>query len=118
MYRQVPLNGTERQRPEERRKQAVKAPEEHSELKALLALQDCDVVPELLAHETGEQSADELVPGGYFIHFVWAKVPGEPLDVEVFWTWNKEKRAEIREKFKNASLYVFLSPYADRTLIK
>jgi hypothetical protein len=70
MYRQVPFNGTERRRPEERRKQAVKAPEEHSELKALLALQDCDVVPEVLAHEIGEQNADEMVPGGYFIHFV------------------------------------------------
>lgn len=118
MYRQIPFRATERKSVEERSSQAVKAPKKHSEHEALLDLQGCDGVTRLLAYEMGEQSADEMVPRGYFIHFVWAREPGQPLDRERFWGFNKEKRTEIREKFRDAYRYVILSPSADLTLIE
>ncbi|OQD67391.1 hypothetical protein PENDEC_c037G05482 [Penicillium decumbens] len=102
MYRQIPIGATERKSPEERSRQAVEAPKKHTEPEALLALQTCDAVPKLLAYEMGEQSADDMVPRGYFIHFVWAKELGEPLNWDLFWTFDKGKRTEIRQKFRDA----------------
>jgi len=111
MYRQVPYKGTLRQSPEEKRQQAVKAPKKHSELEALLALRNCDAVAGLLAYEVGEQDVNEPVPGGYFIHLVWAQAPGLPLDKEVFWeVWTQRRRQDIREQFRKAFEYVYYTP--------
>lgn len=108
VYRQIPNINTELDSPEEKRSQAAKKPQKHREFQALLDLRDSGVVPSLLAWEVGKQGDDGQVPGGYFIHFVWAKVPGKSLNSDVVWkVFDLEKRENIREQFRIAYQYVY-----------
>lgn len=103
IYLQIPVVGTQYQTLQIRRKQAAK-PQSHVELTALKELKKlgCDVVPDLLAYQEGEQGEDSIVPGGYITYVVWDKVPGEPLNAEEFWELDLESRQAIRIKFREA----------------
>ncbi|RLL97786.1 hypothetical protein CFD26_106189 [Aspergillus turcosus] len=103
IYLQIPVIGTIYQSPQIRRKEAAQ-PQPHRELTTLKALKEleCDVVPDLLAYQEGEQGEDSIVPGGYITYVVWDKVPGEPLDAEEFWKLDLGSRQAIRDKFREA----------------
>lgn len=103
IYLQIPVPGTQHESRQIRREQAAK-PQPHVELTALKALKEfeCDVVPDLLAYQVGEQSEDSIVPGGYITYVVWDKVPGKPLNAEEFWEQDLKSRQAIRNKFRNA----------------
>ncbi|KAJ5788680.1 hypothetical protein N7457_003670 [Penicillium paradoxum] len=102
IYLQIPVIGTRYQSPQIRRKQAAQ-PQPHVELTTLKALKElgCDVVPDLLAYQEGQQGEDGIVPGGYTTYIVWDKVPGEPLSAE-FWELDLQSRQAIRDKFREA----------------
>ncbi|RMJ24460.1 hypothetical protein PHISP_04678 [Aspergillus sp. HF37] len=101
IYAQIPIVGTEFQKPKGRAKQAA-PPCTHAELTALKALKKmrCSVVPDLLGYQEGVQDQDGPVPGGYITHVVWDKVPGEPLRPETFWSLEFPSREKIRAQFR------------------
>ncbi|KAI2731856.1 hypothetical protein CBS147332_995 [Penicillium roqueforti] len=100
---QIPIAGTEFQKPTIRAAQAVESPD-YIELIALKDLreQGCDAVPKLLGYHLGKQDEDDIVPGGYITYLVWEKVPGDSLDRKGFWSYPLSKREEIRHKFCEA----------------
>ncbi|KAJ5800454.1 uncharacterized protein N7518_002522 [Penicillium psychrosexuale] len=103
IYKQIPIAGTEFQKPTIRAAQAVESPD-YIELIALKDLreQGCDAVPKLLGYHLGKQDEDDIVPGGYITYLVWEKVPGDSLDRKGFWSYPLSKREEIRHKFCEA----------------
>lgn len=109
IYKQIPLDGTELDSSSVRKAQASNLHDHgHVELDALKHLTEsgCTITPRLLGYQIGKQDANDLVPGGYFLHLVWEKVPGDPLDIDEFWSLPHDKREFIRDKFKKAYTYV------------
>lgn len=107
-YFQIPIAGTESQRPEVRQQQAA-PPRKNRELDALkdLRLRQCPVVPTLLAYKEEKQENHSLVPDGYITYIVWDKVPGKSLDQEQFWDPKSAPLREVvRAKFHNVWEYV------------
>ncbi|KAJ5196796.1 hypothetical protein N7449_007275 [Penicillium cf. viridicatum] len=102
-YFQIPIAGTESQRPEVRQQQAA-PPRKNRELDALkdLRLRQCPVVPTLLAYKEEKQDNDSLVPDGYITYILWDKVPGKSLDQDQFWDPKSAPLREVvRAKFHN-----------------
>ncbi|OQE20809.1 hypothetical protein PENFLA_c015G00990 [Penicillium flavigenum] len=102
IYFQIPIEGTEYQRPEARQRQA--ATRKHQELDVLkdLKLQQCPVVPTLLAYKEGKQGNNGVVPDGYITHVVWDKVPGKSLNQDKVWDPKSGPlREAVRAKFRD-----------------
>ncbi|KAJ5367957.1 uncharacterized protein N7496_007717 [Penicillium cataractarum] len=101
IYLQIPILGTQYQSHQVRRDQAAK-PQPHMELTTLKALKTsgCDVVPDLLGYQEGQQGEDCIIPCGYITFVVWDKVPGEPLSADAFWALDLKSRQAIRERFR------------------
>lgn len=109
IYKQIPLDGTRLDSSSVRKAQASNLHDHgHVELDALKHLTEsgCTVTPRLLGYQIGKQDANDLVPGGYILHLVWERVPGDPLDIDEFWSLPYDKREFIRDKFKKAYTYV------------
>lgn len=107
IYFQIPIEGTEYQRPEVRQRQA--ASRKHEELDVLkdLQLRQCPVVPSLLTYKEGKQGNDGLVPDGYITHVVWDKVPGKSLNQDKVWDpTSGPLREAVRAKFRDVWEYV------------
>ncbi|KAJ5193156.1 hypothetical protein N7449_004358 [Penicillium cf. viridicatum] len=105
IYKQIPLVDTELDSSSVRKAQASNLHDHgHVELDALKHLTEsgCTATPRLLGYRIGKQDANDLVPGGYIMHLVWEKVPGDPLDIDEFWSLPYNKREFIRDKFKKA----------------
>ncbi|KAJ9483964.1 hypothetical protein VN97_g9420 [Penicillium thymicola] len=105
IYLQIPIEGTEFQRPEVRQRQAA-PPRKHRELDVLkdLTLRKCPVVPSLLAYKQGKQGSDGLVPDGYITHILWDKVPGKELNQDMVWDRKSGPlREAVRAKFRDVS---------------
>lgn len=107
IYKQIPLAGTELDSSSVRKTQASN-PYNHVELDALKHLTEngCTATPALLGYRIDKQDANDLVPGGYIMYLVWEKVPGDPLDIDVFWSLPYNERKSIRDKFKEAYSFV------------
>lgn len=108
IYFQIPIAGTEHQRPEVRQRQAA-PPRKHRELDVLkdLKLRQCPVVPTLLAYKEGKQGNDGVVPDGYITYVVWDKVPGKSLNQDQFWDIESGPlREAVRAKFRDVWEYV------------
>ncbi|KUM63788.1 hypothetical protein ACN42_g3295 [Penicillium freii] len=103
IYKQIPLYGTRLDNVKVREAQASK-PRNHVELDALkdLTKNKCTAAPKLLGYRFDKQDANDLVPGGYIMYLVWEKVPGEPLDINEFWSLPFSQRQIFRDKFKKA----------------
>lgn len=101
MYHQIPIAGTECLNSGIRANQAV-PPIQLPELTALktLKMMDCNVVPDLLGYQEGQQGQDGIIPGGFATSIVWDKVPGEPLSEEYFWKLDRKTRDAIRKEFR------------------
>ncbi|KAJ5252639.1 hypothetical protein N7489_003049 [Penicillium chrysogenum] len=102
IYFQIPIEGTEHERPEVRQRQA--ASRKHRELDVLkdLQLRQCPVVPSLLAYKEGKQGNDGPVPDGYITHIVWDKVPGKSLSQDEVWDPKSGPlREAVRAKFRD-----------------
>ncbi|KGO77738.1 hypothetical protein PITC_010080 [Penicillium italicum] len=101
IHKQIPIAGTEFEKTPIRATQAVKS-YEPKELTALKSLEErgCDVIPRLLGYQCDQQDEDDIIPGGFVTYVMWAKVPGEPLDMQVFWSCSFSQRQEIRLKFR------------------
>ncbi|CRL23310.1 unnamed protein product [Penicillium camemberti] len=114
IYKQIPLAGTELDSSSVRKAQASNLHDYgHVELDALKHLTEsgCTATPRLLGYQIGKQDANDLVPGGYILHLVWEKVPGDPLDIDEFWSLPYDKREFIRDKFKKAYMEVLKLGY-------
>ncbi|KGO39569.1 hypothetical protein PEXP_047450 [Penicillium expansum] len=105
IYFQIPIAGTEFQRPEVRQRQAQAVPpRRHRELDVLkdLKLRQCSVVPTLLAYKEAKQGNDGVVPDGYITYVVWDKVPGKSLSQDEVWDPKSGPlREAIRAKFRD-----------------
>lgn len=95
IYKQIPIAGTEFEKASIRAMQAVNS-HEPKELTALKSLEEkgCDVVPRLLGYQTDQQDGDDIVPGGFVTYVIWAKVPGESLDIQEFWSCSFSRRSD------------------------
>ncbi|KAJ5193124.1 hypothetical protein N7449_009266 [Penicillium cf. viridicatum] len=103
IYFQIPIAGSEYQRPEVRQRQAA-PPRKHRELDVLkdLTLRQCPVVPTLLACKEGKQGNDGVVPDGYITHIVWDKVPGTSLSQDRVWDPQSALlREAVRARFRD-----------------
>lgn len=102
IYIQIPITGTIARGSRARAQQATQRTHKELEVRKILAEQGCSVVPRLLAYNVGQQDDDDdgCVPGGYFNHIVWARVPGEPIDEAVFWDRDRPYRDKIRDQFR------------------
>jgi hypothetical protein len=111
MYKQIPIAGTEFEKAPIRATQAVKS-HEPKELTALKSLEEkgCDVIPRLLGYQFDQQDEDDIVPGGFVTYVMWAKVPGESLDMQGFWSYSFSQREKIRLKFREVYEYVLRAP--------
>ena len=103
IYRQIPIAGTEGTNRLTRATQAVpnfRVAEIHAF--KTFKIKGCTAVPELLGYYEGQQPEDGVIPGGFTTIIVWEAPPGSPLSEELFWSFDREKRDLIREKFKSA----------------
>lgn len=117
VYVQVPLEKTEFDSPEQRKKQAVKF--EPMELLALHKLnkdpETSGFTPTLIGFHLGTQPETGLVPGGFHTLVVWQIVPGVQLGTgnmtedQVFWSLPDDERARIRERFQSTLGSVFIA---------
>ncbi|KAJ5531801.1 hypothetical protein N7527_005194 [Penicillium freii] len=100
MYKQIPITGTEFANAPIRAAQAVNL-DEPTELTAFKFLEQkgCDVIPRLLGYRHDQQDRDDTVPMGFITYVIWAKVPGDSLDFEAFWSSEFSLRQEIRLQF-------------------
>lgn len=107
IYKQIPLDGTRLDSVQVREAQASK-PRNHVELDALKDFTEnkCTATPKLLGYRFDKQDGNDLVPGGYIMYLVWEKVPGDPLDINEFWSLPFSRRQIIRDKFKKAYEFV------------
>jgi hypothetical protein len=103
IYAQIPVEGTLRQPPEVRAEQAI-GYIEPTELKALLGLHNanCNAVPKFLGMNYSVQGQDDYVPGGYICTVGWARVAGEPVDIDAYWKAEIEYREDVRAAFRPA----------------
>ncbi|OQE90817.1 hypothetical protein PENNAL_c0011G09244 [Penicillium nalgiovense] len=95
LYRQIPTVGTEYSSAQVRASQAAPTPSRLPELTAFkkLKVNGCDVVPDLLGYNEGQQGPNDINPGGYDTTIVWDKVPGDPLLEQYLWNLTLEGRA-------------------------
>ncbi|KAJ5357129.1 hypothetical protein N7541_004287 [Penicillium brevicompactum] len=101
MYVQIPYENTLRSSQEVRGLQAEPSPV-HDEYEALTSLSKSKstAVPELLGYGQGKQGPEGYVPNGYITYIAWARVPGAPVDYQVFWKeGNRQYRDEVRAAF-------------------
>ena len=101
MYVQIPYENTLRSSQEVRGLQAEPSPV-HDEYEALTSLSKSKstAVPELLGYGQGKQGPEGYVPNGYITYITWARVPGAPVDYQVFWKeGNRQYRDEVRAAF-------------------
>ncbi|CAG8329295.1 unnamed protein product [Penicillium salamii] len=101
IYVQIPYDNTIRTSPETRALQAEISPV-HNEYEALTTLHksNCEAVPKLLGYVKGKQGPEGYVPGGYIIYVVWRRLPGFPVDSQIFWREkNRQYRDEVRSAF-------------------
>lgn len=104
MYLQIPYGGTLRSSQEIRASQAESS-QVHGEYEALTTLhkEKCTVVPGLLGYGQGRQGPEAYVPNGYITYVAWQRVPGSPLDSQMFWQeGNRQYRDEVRTAFAAA----------------
>lgn len=101
IYLQVPHSKTEFRTPARRAEQAVALPG-HAEINGMKEVHriGSTAAPKLLALCQAKQSDTGIVPGGYFDHLVWEKVPGESMDTKKSWELPEKCRTDIRSKFK------------------
>ncbi|KAJ5972132.1 uncharacterized protein N7479_002050 [Penicillium vulpinum] len=111
VYKQVPIAGTEFEKAPIRAAQAVNS-YEPTELTALRSLEEkgCEVIPRLLGYRSDQQDQDDIVPGGFITYVIWAKVPGESLNIQEFWSCMFSQREEIRLKFRKVYEYIIRAP--------
>ncbi|KAJ5869193.1 hypothetical protein N7455_004134 [Penicillium solitum] len=112
IYKQIPLYGTRLDSMKVREAQASK-PRNHVELDALkdLTENNCTATPKLLGYRIAKQDVNDLVPGGYIMYLAWGKVPGDPLDINEFWSLPFSRRQIIRDKFRKAYTEVLCFGY-------
>ncbi|KAJ6111475.1 hypothetical protein N7523_007536 [Penicillium sp. IBT 18751x] len=104
VYRQIPWENTLFHTAAQRSQQAVELPD-FGELKAMEALKNCEVVARMKFMDRGAQPQDSpVVPGGFYANLLWLRVPGEPLEEKVFWSWTRPECDEFRECFRLAWL--------------
>ncbi|OQE08750.1 hypothetical protein PENVUL_c008G03896 [Penicillium vulpinum] len=101
VYKQVPIAGTEFEKAPIRAAQAVNSSLEEK---------GCEVIPRLLGYRSDQQDQDDIVPGGFITYVIWAKVPGESLNIQEFWSCMFSQREEIRLKFRK--VYEHLSGFS------
>lgn len=106
IYKEIPLDGTEFNNLENRKKQATI--ESFVELDALKKFTEteCTATPKLLGYQINSQGVNDVIPRGYIIHLIFEKVRGEPLEFEEFWSFPLYKRKSIHDKFKVAYIFV------------
>jgi hypothetical protein len=80
----------------------------------------CPSTPKLLGYKVGTQGPQDLVPGGFIVYVLMEKLPGYCLGRDAFWDLDESERADIRQKFKTAWMYVpsfiiYISPILDYT---
>ncbi|CDM36140.1 unnamed protein product [Penicillium roqueforti FM164] len=82
IYKEIPLDGTEFNNLENRKKQATI--ESFVELDALKKFTEteCTATPKLLGYQINSQGVNDVIPRGYIIHLIFEKVRGEPLEFE------------------------------------
>jgi hypothetical protein len=113
IHKQIPITGTEFQRPDVRATQAVRC-DHLTELDALLAVKEHNlrfkgqsITPRLIGYRRDEQDQHDLVPGGYLVYLAWEKVPGVSLDHKTFWDAPFSTPQSIRETFAKIYTSVF-----------
>ena len=111
IYKQIPLDGTELDSLEDRKKQATIR--SHVELNALKKLteNECTATPKLLGYQISKQDANDLIPRGYIIYLLLEKFRGYPLEFEKFGSLLLGKRNLIRVKFKVAYMFIIRYNY-------
>ncbi len=100
------------------------ATEQEIDILKRLTSTDCSVTPSLLGFKINAQDSSVLsskdspkfarcwgknvqwfMPGGYIAYILMTKLPGEPLDLNVFWNedvYTKADRDEVRKAFKES----------------
>lgn len=84
------------------------ATEQEIDILKRLTSAGCSSTPSLLAVKIDAQEESVLdcwMPGGYIAYILMTKLPGEPLDLNVFWNENvytKADRDEVRKAFKES----------------
>ncbi|KAJ5712346.1 hypothetical protein N7493_008814 [Penicillium malachiteum] len=112
IYMQIPLAGTEFAPADERAKQATTY--EPVELKALRDLTMFGSkplnTPRLLDESIQMQDSNGLVPGGFFICYVWETVPGlclrDAFGSDAFWALDKSERSKIKAALPREFEYI------------
>ncbi|KAL3462100.1 hypothetical protein BJX64DRAFT_288641 [Aspergillus heterothallicus] len=103
---QIPYGGSEYAIHAERARQATLTPngttQEELDAVRLLSENHCTAAPRIRTQETKVQDDSGIVPGGFLFYVLQDRAPGVQLSDELFWSYDRQERDQIREAYKEA----------------